>query len=327
MRPVDVVLLALPATFAVQGCSEPRPAASGGDAGVASQSGSLNETATFQSLSMIAGGGLCPTWACGEAFVVDSQGLFRHGFAGRVFEAQLPAADLASISALAVSRGVIQALRRLPPCPGVPDGGEATEVEFAPGLFASADTVGCTDGSIVELRSRLHALAKRLFPESGTQPTRPGAPEHQEPYLLNEPLRFLGLTLQSSGAFCLPSRDCFERIIVSPDAGQVTTAGGDRPSRIFTGVADFSPVDTSAISPAVVAEMRRSRPCGLVSDAAETIEIFVGPQLRIRADTTACSMGPIAELRSGMRTLVDRLLSSPVPDAAAADGAPDVPRP
>jgi hypothetical protein len=281
------------------------------------------ELADFRSLTM---GSYAPCGGpkCGESFRLDASGAFVHEHFEQQFEAQLASSDLEPIVRLASSRAVIEELRKIPGCPGVPDGGEGLVIEIATGLFVSGDIGGCVEGPLVALRGQLRALAKRLFPASRVTLTPLGmAPTNLEPFRLTETLKMMDFYLDRRWGPCPPMTRCLEIISVDSRLEIVSSAGVGK-SRRFDHVTDFSPLDSVAISPPVVAELRKPSPCPAVTDVTETIGVWIGPRLAVRASTAGCASGPIADLRTAARALVDRLSADPVPDAAPADHPADL---
>jgi hypothetical protein len=284
----------------------------------------LDEVADFQSLSVGVDSGPCPTSEpCGESFLFKKDGSLIHTHRARRFEGRLSASDLAQLSLLATSSTVVEQLTRVPGCPGVIHGTENTEIEIAPGIFIGGDVSGCGDGPLAALRYTVHEIAKRLFPESGTQPGPPAPlPSGLVPYRLKASVEMKEFTLRRTWGLCAPPMVCGESLSVSVASGRVSQLGGS-PRGEFRDVTDFEPLRTTAVRPSVIAELRKPSGCPPITDVSETMSLAIGHGIYLRASTAGCSDGPIGELRAAARALVARLAATPAPDAGPADHPPD----
>ncbi len=287
--------------------------------------GTLGEAADLRSLRMDVDLGPCPRESpCGETFHLSADGWLQHGYRAQLFQGQLPAEDLAPLVRLASSATLIESVRKQPGCPGVIHRSEQLEIQILRGVFVGGETAGCSDGPLAALRYRLRAAARRLFPASGAEAV-PAAPDPDvgRPFRLRGKLAFEALSLERVSSFCPPTRICGERLMVNRTAGLVEKLGGSLGGR-FTGVTDFEPLSSVAERVDVLAELRRSLPCPGVDDASETIQVEFAGGMYMRALSTGCWQGPIADLRAAAEGLVARLAAEPAPDAGAADHPPDL---
>jgi hypothetical protein len=314
--------------LSVAGCAERAPGDRPTDPAAMTIQGEL---ADFQWLELSAAWdctqGTTPASDCQDSFELGKNGRLLHVNRGRRFEAQVPAADFDPLIELATSQSFIDSLGRLPGCPSALHYGELIEIEIVPGLIVSAETSGCAEGPVAALEGRLRALTRRLFPESTTEAGRPVPdPDMRTPFRLQTPLTFSGLWIERIPMPCpAPPALCKDHLSIDTHVRAVTRYGAS-PSGSFFDVSDYEPVASVAVSPPVVAEMRKPSPCPPGTGVAEEkIRVYFGGRMYAhQADSAGCSQGPIEDLRQAGRELIQRLAGAPRPDAGPADHPPDL---
>jgi hypothetical protein len=246
-----------------------------------------------------------------------------HEYRGQRFEGRVTEAELDVLVPLVSDARTIEELRKAPGCPPAIHATEIAVVEIVPGIFVSGDISGCIEGPLAAFRYHLHAVTKRLFPQS---PFAIGLvvvlPTPGPRFRLSELPVFGGFSLHRQWGPCAPSAVCAERLGVTPTEKHVLQLGGN-PRGEWRGVVDFEPLSSVAVSPRVIAELRKPAPCPAVTDVLETMEVIIGPGMYIRGSTAGCSEGPVAELRAAARALVVRLSGNGGADAGAADHPAD----
>ena len=125
------------------------------------------EEAEFQALTVGLGGGPCPTdQSCGGSIVLRRDGTMVHEYRGERFEGRVTGAELDVLVPLVSDARTIEELRKAPGCPPAIHATELAVVEIVPGIFVSGDISGCIEGPLAAFRYHLHAVTKRLFPQS-----------------------------------------------------------------------------------------------------------------------------------------------------------------
>ena len=152
---------------------------------------------------------------------------------------------------------------------------ERTVIQFAPGVFIGGDISGCIDGPLAALRHRLHAVTKRLFPESGTQvPPAVPLPDVRTRYHLKGPIAFEEYSVRRNSEHCATPTACAESTSVLVAEGLVSQLGGN-PRGQFSGVTDFEPLSSFAVRADVIAELRKPAPCVGVTNLSETMGLSI----------------------------------------------------
>jgi hypothetical protein len=289
-----------------------------GSAADLSSAPGIDETSTFISFQLHESSGCMPLEELCEYLVkVDYKGAVSVQRGQRWYYGNLTADELRRFVDLALGDQSLAELLVEPWCPHPLNVEAAVRIEPAAGITIFRDIFGCTGPAMLALRQAAREIARRI----GSDDHRPSAPLVLTSLLTGGRLRltprFHGLIRTIQEDLCM-SGICGGEMVLDPVTG---TAARRDPraagNRLWSGITDFAPADTVAVSPEVIEALRKVVPCP--SEARDNFKVNLHPWVSVEASADGCTEGPMNQLRSAVDAVFARLKAM----GGGAGGAPD----
>jgi hypothetical protein len=267
-----------------------------------SKSAAESAQASFDGLSYREEWGPCASNDCFRTIDLSNRRL-KLADRGQVFATEVTEAEYTAAKGLAMSQGVLDAMRFGAMCSGGTDSRELLRVNVAPTVFVETVVGGCS-GPVGELVLGLRSLANLKFGgrvPTNAPPTVPSAPIAEQPSIaLGTELS--SLTISRTSGPC-PSESCSESVTIDvPGRSAVWTSPAGR--RSWSNVDDLSQVVANANAPALRAILLAPNGCPGAPDIFETTTLGLDGRTFVYNATIGCSDGPVAQLRQSVTELL-----------------------
>ena len=283
----------------------------------------IDETTAFISFQLHESNGCMPPEdLCDYLVKVDWKGAVSVARSQRWYYGNLTADELRRFVDLALADQSLAELLVEPWCPH-PKGVEAVvKIEPARGITILRDIFGCSGPAMLALRQAARDIARRIVSDDH----RPSAPLMLTSLVTGGRLRltprFQWLIRTTEEDLCM-SGVCGGEMILDTVTGTAERRAGQAGGRHgwWTGITDFAPLDTVAVSPEVIEALRKVVPCP--SLARDNFKVGLHPWLSVEASAAGCTEGPMHELRSAVDAVFARLEAMGRRDGGAPDAGTD----